>query len=95
MTGARCHAALAGSHLLDHQRGFQRHGVCDVVDIGRGRHHRRMDRGELLLGAVTLKADRVAQALVARRHSGIDPEEAPEVDLAFGLDLGPAGGKVR
>jgi hypothetical protein len=46
-----------------------------------------MDLGEPLLGAVTLDADGVAQALVARRNRGIDPEETPEVDLAFGLDL--------
>jgi hypothetical protein len=87
VTGARCGAAHAGSRLLDHQGGFQRHGVRDVVGIGRDRHHRLMDLGEPLLGAVTLDADGVAQALVARRNRGIDPEETPEVDLAFGLDL--------
>ena len=59
-----------------------------------------MDLGELLLGAVTLDADGVAQALVARRHGGIDAEEAAQVDLAFGLDLqafegDPAHGALR
>src|SRR5215471_7800876 len=87
MTCARCHAALAGSCLLDHQRWLQCHGVGDVVEIWRGRHHRRMDLGELLRGAVTAEANRVAQALVPRRHSRIDPQEASEVDLACGLDL--------
>lgn len=58
-----------------------------VIEIGRGRHPRRMDLGELRRGAVTLEADSVAQALVSRRHVGIDPEEASEVDLTFGLDL--------
>src|SRR5215471_17285483 len=100
MTCARCHAALAGSRLLDHQSGFQCHGVYDVVKIGRGRHHRLMDLGELLLSAVTLEADSVAQALVPRRNIGIDPEKASEVDLAFGLDLelgegDPADGALR
>ena len=71
MTCARCHAALAGSRLLDHQSWFQRHGVGDVVDIGRGRHHCRMDLGKLLLSAVTPEADSVAQALVTRRYIGI------------------------
>jgi hypothetical protein len=31
MTCARCHAALAGSRLLDHQSWFQRHGVVTTL----------------------------------------------------------------
>src|SRR5262249_729646 len=79
---------------------FQRYGVRNVVEIGRGRHHRLMDLGELRLGAVTFDTDGVAQALVARRDRGIDPEETPEVDLAFGLDRqlcegNPSDGALR
>src|SRR5262249_35307294 len=100
MTCALCHAALADSCLLDHQSWFQRHGICDVVEIGRGRHHHLMDLGELRRGAVTPEADRVTQALVPWRNIGIDPEEASEVDLAFGLDRelcegDPADGALR
>ena len=40
-----------------------------------------------LLGAATLDADGVAQLLVARRHGGIESEEATEIDLTVGLDL--------
>src|SRR5262249_43940877 len=59
-----------------------------------------MDLGELLRGAVTSEADSVTQALVPRRNIGIDPEEASEVDLAFGLDRelcegDPAEGALR
>ena len=54
-----------------------------VVEIGRGRHHRLVNLGKLLLGAVTLDAHLVAQVVVASRHRGIDAEEAPEVDLAL------------
>src|SRR5262245_61878348 len=100
VTCARCRAALASSCLLDHQGWFQRDGIRNVVDIGRVRHHRLMDLGELRLGAITLDADSGAQALVARRDRGIDPEETPEVDLAFGLDLqlfegDPSDGALR
>ena len=45
-----------------------------------------MDLCKLLLGAVALDAHLVAQVLIASRHGWIDAEEAPEVDLAFGLD---------
>src|SRR5262245_55332172 len=87
VTIARRHAALTGECLLDHQRRFQRHGVRNVEEVGRGRHYRLMDLFELLRGAITLDADGVAQALVARSDGGIDSEEASEVDFAFGLDL--------
>src|SRR6266446_345232 len=72
---------------LDDEGRFEGHGPGHVVEIGRGRHHRLVDRGELLLGAAALDADDIAQILVARRHGGIDSEEAAEVDLTIGLDL--------
>src|SRR5262249_28532424 len=72
---------------LDDEGWFEGYGPGHVVEVGRGRHHRLVDLGELLLGAAAFDADGVAQVLVARRHGGIDPEEAAKVDLAIGLDL--------
>src|SRR5258708_32227327 len=70
---------------LDDEGRFEGHGPGHVVKIGRGRHHRLVDLGELFLSAATLDADDVAQVFVPRRHGGIDSEEAAEVDLAIGL----------
>src|SRR5204863_7588106 len=75
--------------LLDNQSWFQSHGVRKVEEIGRGCNHRLMDLGELLLGPVTFYTNGVAQALVARSHSRIYPEETSEIDLAFDLNLKP------
>src|SRR5712672_2992287 len=72
---------------LDNEGRFEGHGLGHVVEVGRGRHHRLVDLGELLLGAATLDANDVAQVLVARRHGGIDSKEAAEINLAIGLDL--------
>jgi hypothetical protein len=79
--------AAASLRSLDDEGRFERHWPEHVVEVGRGRHHRRVDLRELLLGAATLDADGVAQVLVARRHGGIDPEEAAKVNLTIGLDL--------
>src|SRR5215831_21275766 len=72
---------------LDDEGWLQGDALRDVVEIRRRRHHRPMDLGELFLAAAALDVDDVAQVLVPRRHRGIDPEEAAEVDVAFGLDL--------
>src|SRR3984893_7952533 len=72
---------------LDHEGRFEGHGPGHVVEVGRGRHHRLVDIGELLLSAATLDADNVAQVLVPRRHGGIDSEEAAEIDVTISLDL--------
>src|SRR6516162_3594924 len=74
------------SMLLDNEGRPESHGPGRVVEIGRGCHHRLVDLGKLLLGAVTLDAHLVAQIIVASRHGRIDAEKAAEVDLAFRLD---------
>src|SRR4051812_22000366 len=79
--------AAPSCRSLDKEGRFEGHGPGHVVEIGRGRHHRLVDLGELLLGAAALDPDDVAQVLVARRHGGIDSEEAAEIKLAIGLDL--------
>lgn len=71
---------------LDDQRRYESYGPRHVVEVGRGRHNRLVDFGELLLGAATLDADGVVQILVALRHRRIDPEKAAEIDLTVGLD---------
>jgi hypothetical protein len=40
--------------LRNDEGRFEGHGPGDVVEVGRGRHHRRVDLGELLLGAAAL-----------------------------------------
>ena len=79
--------SAAASHIpsmIIRRRGSAREPRAgQVVEIGRGRHHRLVNLGKLLLGAVTLDAHLVAQVVVASRHRGIDAEEAPEVDLAL------------
>jgi AraC-like DNA-binding protein len=77
--------AASSRRSLDHEGGLEGHGPGHVVEIGRGRHHRLVDLGELLFGAATLDADDVAQILVARPQGGIDSEETTEVDLTIGL----------
>src|SRR5262245_39743489 len=72
---------------FDDEDGFEVHGPGHVVEVGRGRHHRLMDFGELLLCAAALDADGVAQLLLARWHGRIDSEEAAEIDLTVDLDL--------
>src|ERR1700693_3024682 len=71
---------------LDDQRRLEDYGSRNVVEIGRCRHDRLVDLGELLFCAVTLDANRIAEVLVTRRHGRIDPEEATKIDLAVGLD---------
>jgi hypothetical protein len=83
------HAAapfLARGPLRDNERRFESHLPGQVVEIGRGRHHRFVDLGELRLRAAPLNAHGVAQAVIAVRHGRIDPEKAPEIDLSLGLD---------
>src|SRR5204863_5806130 len=75
------------AQLLDNESRLERHWPGHIVEVGRSRHHRLVDLGELFLGAVALDADDIAQLLVARRHGGIDAEEAPQIDLAVGFDL--------
>src|SRR5262245_15651935 len=74
---------------LDDEGRFERHRPGDIVEIGRGRHYRLVDRGELLLGAAALDADAVTQRLVADRYRRIDAEEAAQIDVTVGLDLEP------
>ena len=58
--GSRWSAATAPSHrLLDDEARFEGHRPGHIVKVGRGRHHRLVDLGELLLGAATLDADDV------------------------------------
>src|SRR5438067_10020795 len=83
----RGHVAVPGPRLLDDERRFEGHGPGHVVEVRRGRHHRFVDLGELLLGATAVNADDVLQILVALRHGWIDSEEAAQIDLAIGLDL--------
>src|SRR6266446_9208315 len=87
--GSRWSAAASppSRRSLDDEGRFEDHGPGHVVEVGRGRHHRLVDLGELFLSAATLDADDVAQVLVARRYGGIDSEEAAEINLAIGLDL--------
>src|ERR1700736_3202506 len=80
-------AMSSSRRSLDHEGRFEGHGPGHVVEVGRGRHHRLVDIGELLLSAATLDADDVAQVLVPRRHGGIDSEEAAEIDVTISLDL--------
>src|SRR3984893_3688317 len=80
-------AMCSSRRSLDHEGRFEGHGPGHVVEVGRGRHHRLVDLGELFLGAAAFDADDVAQVLVPRRHGGIDTEEAAEIDFAIGLDL--------
>jgi hypothetical protein len=54
-------AALVRS--FDDEDGFEVHEPGHVVEVGRGRHHRIVDFGELLLGAAALDADDVVQLL--------------------------------
>src|SRR4051794_7133262 len=77
----------ASRRSVDDEDRSDPHGPGQIVEVGRGSHPRLVDRGELLLGAAALDADGVGEALVARRHGGIEPEEAAEVDLALRLDL--------
>src|SRR5262249_9706917 len=77
----------AASRSLNDEDRFERHRPGHVVEVGRGRHHRLVERGELLLGAAALDADGVAQRLVAGRYRRIDAEEAAQIDVAVGLDL--------
>src|SRR5215472_2525609 len=88
-----CEAAAgsaAASHMqlmvFDHEGWLESYGSGQVVEIGRRRHHGLMDLGKLLLGAVTLDAHHVGQALVASLHGRIDAEESAQVDFASGLD---------
>src|SRR5262249_55675724 len=62
-------------------------GPRHVVEVGRRRHHRLVDLGELFFGATAFDADDVAQVFVARRHCGIDSEEATEINLTVGFNL--------
>ena len=71
------------------------HWLGHIVEIRRGRHHRFVDLGELLLGTATLDADDVAQSLVARPNGGIDSKEATEVDLTISFDLQAFEGDSR
>src|SRR5215469_14465686 len=72
---------------LDDEGGFQGDALRDVVEIRGCGHHRPMDLGERFLAAAALDADDIAQVLVPRRYRRIDPKEAAEVNVAFGLDL--------
>jgi hypothetical protein len=75
VTGARCGAAHAGSRLLDHQGGFQRHGVRDVVGIGRGQALKRYVRETNRLrhaGAVTASSQ--LGGSVGTQSGGMSPD---------------------
>ena len=57
----RLSAAVAGPNRrsLDDEGWLEGHGPGHVVEVGRGRHHRLVDLGELFLGAAALDADDV------------------------------------
>jgi hypothetical protein len=69
---------------LDDEFRFEGDGPRHAVEIWRGLQDRVVDLGELLLGAVALDTNRVAQILVTRRGRS-DPEKAAEINLAAGL----------
>src|SRR6185437_7723249 len=79
--------AIPSRRSLDDESRIEGHGSRHVVEVGRRRHHRLVDLGELFLSAAALDADNVAQLFVARRHGRIDSKEAAEIDLPIGLDL--------
>ena len=62
------------------QGRLESHGPGKVVEVGRGCHHRLVDLGKLLLGAVTLDAHLVAQII----------ETEGEIDLRGFLGIDPA-----
>src|SRR5215472_6803965 len=72
--------------LFDDEGRRESHGLGQVVEIGRCRHHHLVNLGKLLLGTVALDPHRVAQAAVASLYGRIDTEESAQVDFAFGLD---------
>src|SRR3954470_11284033 len=77
-SGSSSRLLARNGRSLDDERRLKVHGPRHVVEVGRRRHHCRVDLGELLLGAATFDADGVAQVLVARGHGWIDPEETAE-----------------
>lgn len=83
--GSRWPAAaspLRAVDLLDDKGRFEGYRSGHVVEVGRGRHQRFVDLGELLLGAVPLDEDDVVKLLIARRYCRIDAEEAAEIAFA-------------
>src|SRR5262249_8233600 len=80
------HGRVWSRRLLDDEGRLEGHGPGHVVEVGRGRHHRLVDLGELLLGAAALDADDVAQVFVARRNCGIDSRETAELDVTVAFD---------